>query len=893
MNKEELINKLQTTEEVLKKILTEDKNAIVISFEDQDRLQSLQNRNENILHKLKTDEFSVAIVGLEKAGKSTVGNALIKMAILPEYTERCTYTTTEIRSGDRDEAIISFYKHEQFNKNFQDMMNILEFPGESDFFHANLDEFKNFLETIKNDPNKQNVLNDVVTMLEGRNQIRQLLNKPNEIFDLSSDSESERQKMKRYITGFEGYNEDKTAKRDNYGAYPYAVERVVIHSTKLNEMSHIVLYDVPGFDSPTELHKKQTELMLSKADAIILVTNIAANPRLTGTQLEMLKKIHDDDGIRLIEKAFIFGNRLDQAGNENRAEGNIASLRRDAKDNQITVNDRVICGSAKAFLEKNKIFSEDDIVRGLTNADKTLDNWSTDYTANDYGIAEIKKKLKFYHDRERLQILQKRVDATIEAIKNILTEILNKYKIDGSDRINNSDKLFGQVLRKIQRPFVREMNIISGEHQRKINSEKPFSQWLNDNIEKIYPYIDENDSLIFDVENEGSIDTSGIYPVTGVDVKIREKMNKQFMKNLVEYSASITLQMQSEIRNQLVEKFLEIIGVDQNSKYHSELKELVNKLFDEFLIENGAKCYFNPLVERFSMGLIETLILMPFASEERFDKVEKNLPEFLSLAVYYTLESNSEGAPSISDDPNERLKFFSKIFVHDEIQNSEDESRSTELLKKFFDEELKISIDDSIINDWTKKYLIKFDLSEGLPQNLIEILLQNSQTPKWSASNDKMRIEWIEKTIRSYCNSPKSLEFQKNISGSRNDQRINLTQKIKELHNLSKNVDPIKNRTDIIRILNEDILILRDITKNAIIKATGLETAFNAVITKNINLISSNLKAEENDLLDAWVSENLPKIKESEYTAIERQNLNLQVRRSIINSIHLALKELH
>ena len=369
--------------------------------------------------------------------------------------------------------------------------------------------------------------------------------------------------------------------------------------------------------------------------------------------------------------------------------------------------------------------------------------------------------------------------------------------------------------------------------------------------------------------------------------------NEQFMKNLVEYSASITLQMQSEIRNQLVEKFLEIIGVDQNSKYHSELKELVNKLFDEFLIENGAKCYFNPLVERFSMGLIETLILMPFASEERFDKVEKNLPEFLSLAVYYTLESNSEGAPSISDDPNERLKFFSKIFVHDEIQNSEDESRSTELLKKFFDEELKISIDDSIINEWTKKYLIKFDLSEGLPQNLIEILLQNSQTPKWSASNDKMRIEWIEKTIRSYCNSPKSLEFQKNNFGSRNDQRINLTQKIKELHNISKNVDPIKNRTDIIRILNEDILILRDITKNAIIKATGLETAFNAVITKNINLISSNLKAEENDLLDAWVSENLPKIKESEYTAIERQNLNLQVRRSIINSIHLALKELH
>ena len=55
-------------------------------------------------------------------------------------------------------------------------------------------------------------------------------------------------------------------------------------------MSHIVLYDVPGFDSPTELHKRQTEEMLKEADAIILVTNAGDRPDLTAPQLDMLRK---------------------------------------------------------------------------------------------------------------------------------------------------------------------------------------------------------------------------------------------------------------------------------------------------------------------------------------------------------------------------------------------------------------------------------------------------------------------------------------------------------------------------------------------------------------------------------------------------------------------------
>lgn len=72
---------------------------MIIGFDERERLRGLFERNKIILEKLKSREFTVAIVGLEKAGKSTLGNALINSEILPEYTERCTYTTTELRAG--------------------------------------------------------------------------------------------------------------------------------------------------------------------------------------------------------------------------------------------------------------------------------------------------------------------------------------------------------------------------------------------------------------------------------------------------------------------------------------------------------------------------------------------------------------------------------------------------------------------------------------------------------------------------------------------------------------------------------------------------------------------------------------------------------------------------
>lgn len=54
------------------------------------------------LERLKKREFRIAVVGLEKAGKSTFINAWLECDLLPAKGGRCTFTTTQIYSVENE-----------------------------------------------------------------------------------------------------------------------------------------------------------------------------------------------------------------------------------------------------------------------------------------------------------------------------------------------------------------------------------------------------------------------------------------------------------------------------------------------------------------------------------------------------------------------------------------------------------------------------------------------------------------------------------------------------------------------------------------------------------------------------------------------------------------------
>ena len=69
-------------------------------------LQKLTNEHPRLnqqLERLRANRFEVAVIGLEKAGKSALLNAWLGQEILPSARERCTFTSTEIWSAQTEQ----------------------------------------------------------------------------------------------------------------------------------------------------------------------------------------------------------------------------------------------------------------------------------------------------------------------------------------------------------------------------------------------------------------------------------------------------------------------------------------------------------------------------------------------------------------------------------------------------------------------------------------------------------------------------------------------------------------------------------------------------------------------------------------------------------------------
>ena len=879
------IRKLEKQEECFAELFAKDKDGMIIGPSERSTLASLRERNSAVLSRLHSREFAVAVVGLEKAGKSTLGNALINSEILPEYTERCTYTTTELRAGEHNEAEITFYTDEEFTRIFRDMLSSVGYTGTADFRNIKPEDFSRYWEAVGEDSSKRDIYErhngktdeDILTILRGSSTIGDLLGKPVKKF--TWDNEQGSSEFQLYITGINGYNPDGSAIRT---AHPYAVKNVVIRSTELGDMSNIVLYDVPGFDSTTELHKRQTEQMLKEADAIILVTNVGDRPNINSPQLDMLRKVRDQDGVKLRDKTFIFGNKIDMAGNEARAKDNDSALRNEAEKFQVAQGVRVISGSAKAYLESRGLFSPDELRRGKINAKAKLDEWGMPD-----GIGELHRQLQEYYDNDRFEVLRRRAESAITETVDFLRALLAKYSPEVLNNFETGGKYMLQLKGKAD-AFSKEARDISSRYSSEIASSRPFSTQLAQSIERIYPLTSELSALIDDANRERVADIDGVTQLTAINARVRERVHMLFMANLVREAASIVENKQAEIRDELVRKFLAVMGMKKGSDYEKELVKSANKLFDEYLIKDGEECRFNTLIERFASGLVDTLILMPFAEYERLEKVRRTLPELFSLAVYYSMPETSDGNFEVKDSQTDRQKFFAKILAHKGAQeNSQTSVKQSDIfaakgiLIDYFDRNAKVtglSVNELPLDEWALLFAQSGKKFDALPKDLAHNLEEKYYKAAWSSLSKPECIKVLDSTIRGY------------LDGGTNEKAIALDELLNSLHAKAAS---LKARTvdDMMRILDEDITILRDLTAKSVIRAIGLERAFISIIVKNINFIRRGITepGEGSEKFDEWINLNVRKVLDSEFAAIDRYNMDSQTRKSIVSAIQQVL----
>ena len=877
------IDKLSKMDNAFNEIFAKDRDGLVIGYEERSELEKLRRKNKKILDKLQKQEFTVAVVGLEKAGKSTLGNALIKKDMLPEYTERCTYTTTEIRAGSEDFAEVHFYTYEEFQDKFQKMLSAVKYENEAEFYALERSAFDRFWNAMEDkEPEIFQVHNgttveDIRTMLDGKNTIRNLLGKPPRKF-----TSEENEELQLYITGLGSRHSEGFMERT---AHPYAVKDVVIQSTQLQEMEHVVLYDVPGFDSPTQLHKKQTEDMLKEADAIILVTN-AAEPSLKGTQLDMLRKSRDEDDVKLSAKVFVFGNKIDTVRSKQIAEDNKATLRNEAVNKyMLALDGRVIVGSAKSYLEQNGIFSKDDRDRGAAGVSDKLNEWGLDS-----GVDKLKQKMMEYYTNDRYVILKQRAEKTLERAENYLNEILEKYSPEVLSRMDDPGTEHVVHATFALRNFVEEANEILKRHSDLIQVDRPFSKMIEENIDDIFPHINEDSEALKSIERKGAIYNSSNYPVTRVDAELRELLKTEFRKSIVEATARRTKEEQQNIRKELVETLLRIVGMKENSPYKEELEKSVNELFDTLLIENGEECRFNSLVERFTSSLIQAVITCPFGKPERYTHVtgDMEIAEFISLAAYY----QSENASNDLDSTIMQRRIFAQILAHEYApngsrHNNNDESETLQGLSKFFEENKEIlnkgaelAINLLPMGRWAK-LLLSAGVKLGVLSKLSQMFNNRDFQIKWQRKSASQKQEFLDDFVKRYCE--KNNRTTSDTSSNMPDETMPLTEFIAAKNQIGHE-EIIKTKEDMLAALNTDIDILRDLTLHAVIWAIGLERAYNSVIEKNVELIRQGVQTRD-ELMGEWLKQNIRKILEDQFAAIVNEQAKNESRRLIVESI--------
>jgi hypothetical protein len=336
------------------------------------------------LERLRKREFRIAVVGLEKAGKSTFINAWLECDLLPAKGGRCTFTTTQIYSV----------------KSESEQRLEVQTRSEEQFIHL-LKE----LETV-------GAKEDLNTIRENEITLKQVRREGNLVIPFTR-LEDIREQLKKYVA------DEK---------YAHAVLEARLYTNKLAQAEGIVFYDVPGSDSGLAKHVDEAQQMLSDCDAVIVIQRFRS---IREAELEIIKFTEQGDkNVTIADKLFVFLSHIDSLGSPEALKTHITEASQDwLKRANLPVN-RIVSGSAGAYLILNNLAEEPAQLeigkaRNIQDKLKTLTGIIDDEMLRTQatGIPEIKQKIFNYINTERVAILKKRCEASIDKIVSTSEDI--------------------------------------------------------------------------------------------------------------------------------------------------------------------------------------------------------------------------------------------------------------------------------------------------------------------------------------------------------------------------------------------------------------------------------------------------------------------------------------
>lgn len=730
-----------------------------ISSELVQKLNAEHARLNRQLERLHANRFEVAVIGLEKAGKSALLNAWLGQEILPSARERCTFTSTEIWSAqtEQDQLLsIQYYSKEEIGKLQQ--------------------QRKEALDRTLNDKERKEIQEDFDDTEKNLSAIHEFTKQKNGYTQSFIDISEVNEQLQSAIF--------------KNRAQSLAIKRIQLKTVRLRSDRDIVFHDVPGFNSGIQMHSDQAIDRLKGCDAIIYAKEMK-QPSITGPEKEILLIADSEDpNIKVSDKIFVV---LTQA---------------DALDDQIDFREtlekhrnywpavperRMIPVCARAHLVEFGIPSEDTLRRNKS-ADDKLKLKKIGITD---GILILKDTVNHYIDHERAEVLQKRCDALVNNMRQYAGDVLLKlepvYGAIADGDVEEDDLLgkefnqwWGREWQRIKKDFDvwyaesiqgrKEADALGAEHHELATLHAAYDEKIDDLLSNLTTGQMDELKRIYTAGRTISMPD----PREG-NYKIREELFREIQQK---FETELTDQLAQSLQvliDQIVQKTQSLLWETEEVR-----KTLLNT--DESIEQARIRHGFQVLFLRFGRVAVEAFIAKPLQARERL--LNERSAEIKTLEAFYQgadmnkqdvthylrygLWSNNDSVPAVV---GRTVKTAIKAAIGQDAANGSAADQANQARKKMEDQEKlpepnnfdqvveEINGDLAALKDYLKNSVF---YAAGFVTYCNQELERIRNRFKEMEDNDRQWIGLVRTAVK-YERNPK---IPYNIAHSRRDFRI-------------------------------------------------------------------------------------------------------------------------
>jgi hypothetical protein len=572
-----------------------------ITPEQKATLQKAGEPAEKLMHRLKNGEFRIAVVGLEKAGKSTFVNAWLGSDLLPAKTARCTFTTTQIYSVQ--------------DQNEQRLETLPKTEAQYQAYQADLRE-----QTQSADKSAaQKAENDLKVMESHNGTLREIINEGKKTYSFS--------RLEEIKTNLSRYVADER--------YAHAMQEARLYTSQLAAVDGVVFYDVPGLDSGLAKHIEESKEMLADCDAIILVQS-SEYVSLKAHEQDLIKFGEKGDPyLKLADKLFIFWARIDNFKDQSFLNKTWQELLGEWEKFNIPEK-RIVKGSAGAHLvlhgfQIEKMGSKEqtkqtmEILTGLTSEDELKQAT---------GISELQARIENYLDNERTALLKKRCDGMIGDIlktaRDIYQTVAAVYPEDPeqakrAQSDNNNIEFSEWWHNRWQKIQADVNNRFKDGNEQSIKNRQLFKaryeELVKEKINTLPARQLEQRQITFDsVSNP-------VFDAAKANIAWREKLYSDVRVMTAELARNLALELQQEALDLIAELEKQLWG----SKT-VKTKLVQNEVIYVSLLEHS----LNTLFLRFVRPVVELLVRAPVGSTTRKEARKKMGADIEIIDNYYS-----------------------------------------------------------------------------------------------------------------------------------------------------------------------------------------------------------------------------------------------------------------